>query len=107
MSVMSAAEAGEPTGTSPAIFPRGSRMARSATDQDGPDPGASSPGERSAETEPSPPAPHDRRLRLVAAGGHLRGGRGAPAVNAPLLRVRRPPGRAPPGGAGSRSVAPG
>ena len=90
MSVMSAAEAGEPTGTSPAIFPRGSRMARSATDQDGPDPGASSPGERSAETEPSPPAPHDRRLRLVATEVHLREVRVAREVSARMLRVGGP-----------------
>src|SRR5260221_12593626 len=94
MSVMGAAEAGEPTGTSPAIFPRGSRMARSATDQDGPDPGASSPGERSAETEPSPPAPHDRRLRLVATEGHLREGRGAREVSARMLRGGGPRGSA-------------
>ena len=87
MSVMSAAEAGEPTGTSPAIFPWGSRMARSATDQDGTDPGASSPGERSAETDPSPPAPHDRRLRLVATEVHVREVRVAREVSARTLRV--------------------
>src|SRR5260370_23891224 len=104
MSVMSAAEAGEPTGTSPAIFPRGSRMARSATDQDGPDPGASSPGERSAETEPSPPAPHDRRLRLVAPEGHLREGPGAREGRGRMLRVGGAPGSAPRGRAERRGL---
>ncbi len=96
MSVMSAAvkrdgEArGEPAGTSPEIFPRGPRMAGPATDQDGAEPDASSPGERSGEAGPSSPGRNERRLRLVATELHVTEVRVARKVSPRTLRVGGP-----------------
>ena len=90
MSVMSAAEAGEPAVTSPEIFHRGPRMAGPATDQDGADPDASSPGERSGEAGPSTPERDQRRLRLVATERHVTEVRVARKVSTRTLRIGGP-----------------
>jgi hypothetical protein len=90
MSVMSAAEAGEPAGTSPEIFPRVPRMARPATDQDGAEPDASSPGERSGEAGLSSRGRNERRLRLVATALHVTEVRVARKVSTRTLRVGGP-----------------
>jgi hypothetical protein len=96
MSVMSAAvkrdgeAGGEPAGTSPEIFHRGPRMAGPATDQDGADPDASSPGERSGEAGPSTPERDQRRLRLVATERHVTEVRVARKVSTRTLRVGGP-----------------
>jgi hypothetical protein len=99
MSVMSAAEAGEPAGTSPEIFPRGPRMAGPATDQDGADPNASSPGECPEEAGPSSPGRNERRLRLVATELRVREVRVAREVSTRTLRVGSPGLRTQRGGA--------
>jgi len=96
MSAMSAAvkrdgeAGGEPAGTSPEIFPRGPRMAGPATDQDGAEPDASSPGERSGEAGPSSPGRNERRLRLVATELHVTEVRVARKVSTRTLRVGGP-----------------
>jgi len=90
MSVMSAAEAGEPAGASPEIFPRVPRMAGPATDQDGADLDASSPGERAGEAGPSRPERDQRRLRLVATELHVTEVRVARKVSTRTLRVGGP-----------------
>ncbi len=95
MSVMSAAEAGQPAGTSPEIFPRGPWMARSATDRDGTDPEATSSDEGAAEADPSPLAGPDRRLRLVAAELHVTEVRVAREISTRTLRAGDPKVRAP------------
>jgi nucleoid-associated protein YgaU len=95
MSVMSAAEAGQPSGASPEIFSRGPRMARSATDHDGAGQDAGSPGagswsDRCAEAEPPAPAPGERRLRLVATEVRVRQVRVAREVSTQTLRAGGP-----------------
>jgi hypothetical protein len=81
---------GEPAGTSPEIFPRGPRMAGPATDQDGAEPDASWPGERSGEAGPSSPGRNERRLRLVATELHVTEVRVARKVSTRTLRVGGP-----------------
>jgi len=96
MSVMIAAvkrdgeAGGEPAVTSPEIFHRGPRMAGPATDQDGADLDASSPGERAGEAGPSRPERDQRRLRLVATELHVTEVRVARKVSTRTLRVGGP-----------------
>ena len=89
MSVMSAAEAGQPADASPEIFPRGPRMAEEAVGQDGAGQRADHEGGRSAPAGPYPPARHERRLRLVATELRVTQVRVAREVSARTARTVR------------------
>jgi hypothetical protein len=65
-------------------------MAGPATDQDGAEPDASWPGERSGEAGPSSPGRNERRLRLVATELHVTEVRVARKVSTRTLRVGGP-----------------
>jgi hypothetical protein len=90
MSVMSAAEAGETSGTGQEILPRGPRMAASAADQDGVGAEPGSRDDRSAQTDDVTPARRERRLRLVSTEVHVTRVRIAREVSTRTVRTEAP-----------------
>jgi hypothetical protein len=90
MSVMSAAEAGETSGTGQEILPRGPRMSASAADQDGAGAEAGSGDDRSAQTDDVTPARRERRLRLVSTEVHVTHVRVAREVRTGTVRTQAP-----------------